>query len=551
MRQEHAGEELSGPGTPHLMGIPGLVCGERTLSRDQLFERANRLAKAISQFGVTKGDSVALLLRNDIAFFEATLAARALGAYAVPINWHAKPDEVSYVLGDCQAKVLIAHSDLLRDLQDLIDQEHLTVVATPPPPEHRKVFSIPEALSEVPTWAISLQELIAHHEPLDERQRAAPASMIYTSGTTGRPKGVQRPPVSPEQAKAIAQVNDAIFDLHPGVRTVIPAPLYHTAPNGYGLSAVLVGATVILMPRFDPLELLTTIQAEAIDHIQVVPTMLVRLLRLPRELRESFDLSSLQHLVHAAAPCPIEVKRATIEWLGPIVYEYYGCTESGAITACNSHEWLEHPGTVGKPLPGAKVVIVDEKGNELPPGRPGDIYLYHPAFGSFRYAGASGTSEIATEAGSQQGTTKGMITCGDIGYLDQDGYLYLCDRRKDMVISGGVNLYPAEIEAVLLGIEGVEDAAVFGIPDEDLGEVLAAAVQLSPDARLTPAMIQELLRDRLGKLKIPRVIEIHERLPREDSGKIFKRLLKAPYWEGHRGSDLSTSPTLHRAPNGT
>jgi len=534
-KDEAADGCVSQQGPPHLLGVAGLVCGERTLSRDQLFDRANRLARAISGLGVGKGSSVALLLRNDIAFFEATLAARALGAYAVPINWHAKPDEVSYVLSDCQAQVLVAHSDLLGDLEGIGTATGPRVIATPPPAEHQDVFSIPEELSRVPSWAMPLEGLIEANEPLDERQRAAPASMIYTSGTTGRPKGVQRPPVTPEQAKAIAQVNDAIFDFHPGVRTVIPAPLYHTAPNGYGLSAVLVGATVVLMPRFDPLELLRTIQAELIDHIQVVPTMLVRLLRLPEDLRGSFDLSSLKHLVHAAAPCPIEVKKATIEWLGPIVHEYYGCTESGAITACNSHEWLEHPGTVGKPLPGAKVVITDEEGNELPPGVPGDVYLHHPAFGSFRYAGASGTSEIAAEAGGQHGPTKGMITCGDIGYLDEDGYLYLCDRRKDMVISGGVNLYPAEIEAALLGIEGVEDAAVFGIPDEDLGEVLAAAVQLSPDSRLSPEMIQRLLGERLGKLKIPRVIEIHETLPREDSGKIFKRLLKAPYWEGHKG----------------
>jgi long-chain acyl-CoA synthetase len=316
-----------------------------------------------------------------------------------------------------------------------------------------------------------------------------------------------------------------IFDIRPGegIRTVITGPVYHSAPNLYALSAARDGGLVVLQPRFDAEDLLRQIEQHRITHLHMVPTMFVRLLKLPAEVRGKYDLSSLKFVVHAAAPCPPDVKRQMIEWWGPIINEYYGGTETGGAVFHTAEEALKKPGTVGRPIPGAVVKILDAAGKELGPGKIGEVYLRIGGFPDFTYNGMDDKRHEVER--------NGLITCGDVGYLDEEGYLFLCDRVRDMVISGGVNIYPAEIEAVLIGMPGVQDCAVFGIPDEEYGESLAAFIQPQPNATLTADAVRAWLRERVAGYKVPKMVEFRAELPREDSGKIFKRKLRAPYWE--------------------
>jgi len=305
---------------------------------------------------------------------------------------------------------------------------------------------------------------------------------------------------------------------------LIPAPMYHTAPNVYALAAAVRGMDMTVMTSFDAEEFLRIVEAHRVTVVQMVPTMFVRLLALPREVRERYDLSSLRWIVHAAAPCPPEVKRAMIEWLGPIVAEYYGGTETGPVTFCTSEEWLAHPGTVGRPIEGADVKILGAGGEELPAGQSGDVFMWLNVWPDFTYEGDDERRRSIER--------DGLVTCGDIGYIDEEGFLYLNDRRSDMVISGGVNIYPAEIEACLLALPGVRDCAVFGVPDEEFGEALAAHVELQDGARLSSEDVCAHVRSRLASYKTPRIVEFSDALPREDSGKIFKRRLREPYWAG-------------------
>jgi long-chain acyl-CoA synthetase len=306
-------------------------------------------------------------------------------------------------------------------------------------------------------------------------------------------------------------------------RTVVTGPMYHAAPNVYGLWAAKSGGFCILQPRFDPEELLRMIEQYRITHLHMVPTMFVRLLKLSDETRSKYDLSSLQFVVHAAAPCAPDVKRRMIEWWGPVINEYYGSSETGCVVFHTSEEALRKPGTVGRPIMGGIVRIYDEDGNELGPNQVGEIYLRIREFPDFTY---NGLHEMRLEI-----ERDGLVTAGDVGYLDEDGYLFLCDRKKDMVISGGVNIYPAEIEAALISMPGVHDCAVFGIPDPEYGESLCAYLEPEPGAGLNADEVRRFLTSRLARYKVPKVVEFHSELPREDSGKIFKRKLRAPYWE--------------------
>jgi long-chain acyl-CoA synthetase len=309
------------------------------------------------------------------------------------------------------------------------------------------------------------------------------------------------------------------------MRTMVPAPLYHTAPNVHALGAVALGMDLTVLPRFDAEDFLRAVEANRIDHAQMVPTMFVRLLKLPDEVRKRYDLSSLKNVVHAAAPCPPDVKRAMIEWWGPIITEYYGGSETGIAVWCDSAEWLAHPGTVGKAVDGADIRILDEEGNILPIGQVGTVYI-KPAdnWPNFTY--------IGDDDKRRNMERDGYLTVGDVGRLDDDGFLYLSDRANDMVISGGVNIYPAEIEAALFGLEGVRDVAVFGIPDEEFGEALAAHIDADPAAGLTEDAVREFARQKLAGYKVPKVVVFDRNLPREDSGKLFKRKLREPYWAG-------------------
>ena len=499
----------------------GLISGERRLSREDLSSRVLRAAAGFDALGVGEGASVALLLRNDFAFFEASLAAVRLGAYAVPINWHFKADEVGYILGDCDARVLVVHADLLPAIQDAIPAGTACLVVQTPP-EICASYRIDPEHAPVRSDGIDWDRWLASHAPHHGAPRRPTYSMMYTSGTTGNPKGVRRQAPGPEDERKTEDLRRAVYGFRDGMVSALPGPLYHSAPNSFGLRAARDAARTILMPRFDAEELLAIIERHRVTHMFMVPTMFVRLLKLPEHVRRRYDVSSLEFIIHAAAPCPTDVKLAMIEWWGPVLHEFYGGTESGPVTLSSSADFLAHPGTVGRVVPGAIVRALDENGNETPVGTPGELFMRIPYYPDFTYHNQPDKRrEIDRD---------GLISIGDVGYFDAEGYLYICDRKRDMVISGGVNIYPAEIEAAILSLDGVKDCAVFGIPDAEFGEALMAILEPQDGAAIAPDDVRAHLKGQLADYKVPRRIEIGKDLPREDSGKIFKRRLREPYW---------------------
>jgi len=500
----------------------GIISGERRRSHAEVADRSVRIAGGLHRLGVKQGDSVCILMRNDIAFIEAANGAMRLGAYGVPVNWHFKPEEIDYILRDCGTAVLIGHADMLHQLRGTVPPE-ITVLSVPTPPEILTHYKIDPDHLATPDFAIDFEPWLVQQAPYDGPVVPQPPNMIYTSGTTGHPKGVRRNVPTPEQIASAEAMRALIYGLKPGARALLPGPLYHSAPNSFGIRAARLGGALVLMPRFDPEEFLRLVAQQRIDIIFMVPTMFIRLMKLPEAVRRKYDMSSLRHVIHAAAPCPADVKRAMIEWWGPVIYEFYGSTESGAVTFANSDDALKKPGTVGKISPGAELRFIGDDGQVLPQGEIGEIYSRIAASPDFTYHNkAEKRSEIERD---------GFITSGDVGYIDADGYVFLCDRKRDMVISGGVNIYPAEIEAVLHGLPGVHDCAVFGIPDAEFGEALMAVVEPQPGVTLDVADIRARLKTSLADYKVPKHVEIQSQLPREDSGKIFKRRLRDPYWE--------------------
>lgn len=503
-----------------------LISGARRLGLDALGERASRAAAGLASLGIGPGDLVALYLRNDFPFFEASAAAGLLGAYPTPVNWHYTPDEAAYLFENSGAKAIVIHADLIAPIRQALPPG-VPVLVVPTPPEIAQAYGIdpaptPEGMPEWSSW-------LEGFEPLVPTGAEAPGTVIYTSGTTGRPKGVRRSPPSAEQAMLTATIIGRAFGFigygpPDEIVTVVTGPMYHSAPNAYGLAAARMGGTVILQPRFDPEELLAMIERHRVTHLHMVPIMFHRLLKLPDDIRAKYDLSSLKFVVHAAAPCSPPIKRAMIEWWGPVITEYYGSTEVSAVTFCTSEDWLSHPGTVGKPWPETDVRVIDADGNSLPAGEVGEVVARTRGMPDFTYHGDDQKRRDSEKAG--------LIAPGDIGYFDKDGFLYLCDRAKDMIISGGVNIYPAEIEAELLKMPGVADCAVFGIPDEEFGEGVCAVVQPAEGADLSEASIKAYLREHVAGYKLPRRVELAADLPREDSGKIFKRKLREPFWAG-------------------
>ena len=500
-----------------------VISGTRGISCDALMKHAACAATGLGELGVGAGDAIGLVLRNDFSFFEASYAAQRLGAYSVPINWHGKTQEIAYVLNDCAAKAVVAHADLLPEVGPAMPPGVPLFVA-PTPPEIAAAYGIADELGRPPAGVLQWEDLVTCFPPLPETAAGGISSMIYTSGTTGNPKGVRRLDMGPAAAQVFAAMVGDVFGIVPdrALRTVITGPLYHSAPNAYGLYAVRMGGLAVLQPRFAAEELLCLIEQYRITHLHMVPTMFVRLLRLPDNVKQKYDLSSLQWVIHGAAPCPVDVKEAMIEWWGPVIYEYYGATETGIATFHTSDEALRKPGTVGRPLPGGTVRIYGADGGILPAGEVGEIYLWQAGFPDFTY---HGQDDKRREVGRD-----GLVTLGDVGYLDRDGYLFICDRARDMVISGGVNIYPAEIEIALLAMPGVYDCAVFGIPDAEFGEKLCAHIEPDPMASLGAAEVTAFLRSRLADFKVPQVIKFDTALPREDSGKIIKRKLRDPYW---------------------
>jgi long-chain acyl-CoA synthetase len=500
----------------------GIISGERRRGHAEVAERAERIAGGLHRLGVRPGDSVCILMRNDIAFIEAAYAAMRLGAYAVPVNWHFKPEEVAYILRDSGSSILIGHADLLHPLREVISKGH-TVLSVTPPPEICANYRVDPDHLATPASARNFESWLEQQPPYDGPVLPQPQNMIYTSGTTGHPKGVRRHAPTPEQSASSERMRALIYGLKPGSRALVPGPLYHSAPNSFALRAGRLGGALVLMPRFEPEEFLRLIEAARIDTIFMVPTMFIRLMKLPEAVRRKYDTSSLRHVIHAAAPCPADVKRAMINWWGPVIHEFYGSTESGAVTFASSEDALKKPGTVGRIAPGAELRFFGDDGKLLPPGEIGEIYSRIAGNPDFTYHNKlDKRAEIERD---------GFITSGDVGYIDADGYVFICDRKRDMVISGGVNIYPAEIEAALHAVPGVHDCAVFGIPDDEFGEALMAVVEPQAGVMLDAAEIQAQLRGALADYKVPKHVEIRKSLPREDSGKIFKRRLRDPYWE--------------------
>lgn len=500
-----------------------IILGERQVSTSDMLHRSARAAMGLhSDFGITDGDTVAVLMRNDIAFLEATFAADYLGAYAVPVNWHFREDEISYILTDSDARVLIAHADLLAGLDRKLLPDGIAVLAVSTPDELQQAFDLAPTDCQVTADDTCWDSWLASFAPWDRHPSAERSSMIYTSGTTGRPKGVRRAPMAAEHHRLMKMRQDRIGAGTDRVN-LINGPMYHSAPNAQALSVVRGGGTVVIQPKFDPEDLLRLIERHRVSHMHMVPTMFVRLIKLPEDIRQKYDLSSLEWVIHAAAPCPPDVKREMIRWWGPIINEYYGATEIGMVVFCTTADWLTHPGTVGSKLPGVELKILDENRRECGTGDVGEIFAHFAGFTDFTYQ--NNEEEHGANA------WHGLFSVGDMGYLDGDGFLYISDRKKDMVISGGVNIYPTEIEAVLLNHPHIRDCAVFGIPDAEFGESLAAIIEPTPQDALTPEVVKQYVRENLAGYKIPKLIEFRSDLPREDSGKIRKRLLRQKYWE--------------------
>ncbi len=493
---------------------------DRALEKAALFDNARRAAAGLRTLGLGPGSAVAMVLRNDIPFLETVLAANWAGAYIVPVNWHLRGPEVAAILADCGADMLVVHADLLAEIRPFVP-EGVRVLVVEPSPSLIAAYGISDDAARVPDDLERWEDWAGGFEPA-----AGPPmgrfSMIYTSGTTAQPKGVTRESTGMEAVeRGNAMMADA-FGLWSGMNAVMTGPMYHSATFAYSSGCLALDGDLFLMPRFDAEALLRTIEQRRAAAMHMVPTMFSRLLRLPEEVREQYDVSSLEYVIHGAAPCPPGVKRAMIDWWGPVIHEYYGSTEAAIVSVASSEEWLARPGTVGRPRETTSVQVRDANGAILPPGREGELYMQlHAAFG-FTYRNRPELDE-GTRGGA-------WFTNGDVGFMDEDGYLYLCDRRKDMIVSGGVNIYPSEIEGVIGDHPAVRDCAVFGIPDDEFGEAVAAAVE--PGDAVTEDEIRAHVAERLAGFKVPRVVAFHDALPREDSGKIFKRRLRDPYWAG-------------------
>ena len=455
-------------------------------------------------------------MRNDFPCFILHEASHLLNFDVVPINWHLTPLEIKYLLHDCKAKAVVIHADLLRgEMQEIFRDLHVIVVATP--------GAIPgvddtgeNETDGILRWAEWLEQS-PDYAPSDKGTRLP---RFYTSGSSGRPKAVLRTGVTPGIAlKAHARARLAWgFDKTP-VRAVMTGPWYHSAPNGYGNLVLQSGGLLVLTARFDAEALLGLVERYAITHLHLVPTMFVRLLALPAQVRNNYHLDSLVHVTHGAAPCPADVKRRMIDWWGEVIHEYYAMTETGIITCCSAAEWLAREGTVGCAAPGVEIEIRDEQGNRLGPRQAGIVCVKHEGTDCVSYLGARDSTAVLRQ--------DGFLVTGDLGYLDEQGFLFVLSRQSDMVISGGVNIYPAEIEAVLLDMDNIVDCAVFGIPDPEYGERLVAVIQ--KQGALGRTEVETYLETRLAGYKLPKHFEFVEHLPREDSGKIKKQLIREGY----------------------
>lgn len=490
----------------------------RRLTYRELDERSIRFARALAELGLRRGDHYAVVMENHLSYYEVVWAGLRSGLYVTAVNSHLTPAEAAYIVDDCEAQVLVTSHAMAELAGGLVGQT--------PGVRHRVM------LDGSAPGHLSYEELVAAQPsgPLEGEQRGM--VMLYSSGTTGRPKGIKfplPPPDAPLGEWEIAEHSRGRYGFGEDMVFLSPAPLYHSAPLRVSLAVQSVGGAVVLMERFDPAAALALIERERVTHTQWVPTMFVRMLKLPEEERSRFDLSSHRVAVHAAAPCPVDVKERMIAWWGPIIEEYYSGTENIGSTSITSAEWLAHKGSVGRPSFGAVIHICDDEGRELPVGETGAVYFEDTA-ATFEYHGDQGKTDAVRHPGHPT-----WRSLGDIGRLDEDGYLYLTDRRAFMIVSGGVNIYPQEIEDVLLAHPKVLDAAVFGVPNDEMGEEVKAVVQPVRAGEAGDALAAELrvwCEERLAGYKRPRSFDFTGQLPRLDNGKLYKTALRDRYWQG-------------------
>jgi acyl-CoA synthetase (AMP-forming)/AMP-acid ligase II len=484
-----------------------LIEGERVVSWRAYHEARNRLAHALDGLGLAAGEHVVLYAHNSVEVLLASAAARALGLIPVPMNHRLTAEEVAYILDDSDAVAIFVGDAFVPML------ERVRAGA-------RRLRHVILLGAERRPWALPLEDLVraGRAEPV-----AAPAglggSMIYTAGTTGKPKGALRRTTEPAVLlPRIAALNCvAPEDIH-----LVAGPLYHSAPGGFALYAHMLGQTVVVMQKFDAEEALGTIERHQCTTTFMAPTLLKRLVDLPAATRARYDVSSMRSIVVAAAPCPMRVKEEILAWFGPVLYEFYGSTELGVNTVLSPHDMLRKPHSCGRAAPGIELAVLDDAGGPVPAGRPGELHVRRceGMFESY-YKNDQATRETARGE---------WLSVGDVAWMDDEGFVYVCDRKRDMIISGGVNIYPAEIEDVLHRHPAVEDAAVFGVPDAEWGERVHAAVQPRAGASLTTTQIIDFCRQHLADYKTPRDVSFHDDLPRDTAGKLLKRRLRDPYW---------------------
>lgn len=497
---------------------PALVTDGGAISFGELHARSQRVAAALHEVGLRRGDGVALVLPNRPEFFEITWGAQLSGLYYTAVNTHFLPDEVGYVIDDSDAKAVFVDASMPELATHIRDT-------------NAAVIGYIAVGGPLPGWQY-------YEDALSAAGDAPPTSdgseMLYSSGTTGRPKAVRRPlPVDGNGSWAQSVLEMALihkYGMSPSSVYLSPAPLYHAAGVNYTMAANRVGAASIIMRKFDAETVLRLIETHRVTHAQFVPTMFVRMLKLPASVRDRYDVSSLRCVIHAAAPCPVEVKHRMMEWFGPIIHEYYGGTEGFAGTTIGPQDWLAHPGSVGIPM--APVHVVGEDGQELPAGESGELYFEGgPDFEYFK--DPAKTASVYND--------RGWRSLGDMGYVDSDGFLYLTDRSTFTIVSGGVNIYPQEAENLLVMHPKLVDAAVFGVPNDDFGEEVKAVVQPADGVMPGPELEAELIeycRAHLAGYKCPHTVEFARKLPRDPNGKLYKRRIRDRYWQGRESRIL-------------
>ena len=502
---------------------PAYIMAEtgESVSYKEYEARTNQLAHLLRAEGLGFKDHYSIFMENNIRYLETCGAGERAGLYYTCVNSYLKDDELAYILQNSESKLLITSVEklpiALAAMQQAPGVTRCLVVGGDADEDH--VLNYESAISQYP------------ETPIDDE--CLGAAMLYSSGTTGRPKGILRPleRVPPGEQLPLFEFMTDLWNYREGIVYLSPAPLYHSSPQTAVGLTIRVGGTAVIMERFDPEKYLDLVARYGVTHSQLVPTMFSRMLKLPEEIRAQADVSSLEYTLHSAAPCPPQVKEAMIEWWGPVIYEMYGATEGLGFAYLDSHEWLQHRGSVGKVIFG-ELHILDEEGNEVAEGETGEVWFKRGSEFSY-FNNQEKTAEVTSSDGA-------MSTVGDIGYV-KDGYLYLTDRSTFMIISGGVNIYPQETENLLITHSKVADAAVFGVPNEDLGEEVKAVVQVMPGIAADDALVEELMafcRENLSRQKCPRSIDFEDELPRLPTGKLYKRVLKDRYWKDHKSGIL-------------